>query len=373
MLQKGIIETIEDKYTAKVRVPKYDKLESSATGTKKEDLAVGIICTFPGMNITYAVGDIVLVDFENDELSKPVILGLLYRDHESNAILEVTNIDNSLSTINEQLSLLTDKRLYTHVKYSNDNGNTFTSLFDILKCRENKDFSVSFTEPISISNDTRFIYWNIIDDNNVNVTDNFIISTTIHGINTLKDIDETFTFTDRSIEVPLIIQACTDVTLDFELQIPPDEISKYYITLTTDISAIGDIYGDYTGIAVSDSPNAPDSPSMYNWSSNKERNEIYISQFADNIIPRLERNELDIRGYVEDNYTESTGLGLTENIIIGDNSVLLNPNTANTYFGSTDNYIDQYESSLHINSIAQGNFEFVQSNNHLYLFYDEDN
>lgn len=372
MLQKGIIETIEDQYTAKVRVPKYDKLESSATGTKKEDLAVGIVCTLPGMNITYAVGDIVLVDFENDELSKPVILGLLYRDHESNSVLEVKGIDNSISAINDQLTALNDKRLYTHIKYSNDNGNTFTSFFDSLRIKENSDFSVSFIEPITISANTKAIYWNIIDENNINVTDNFFISTKIRGVNKSKEIDKTFIYTDRSIEVPVIIQACTNVTIDFELQIPASEVDNYYITLTTDLSTVGDIYGDYTGIAVSDSQYAPESPQVYTWISNKERNELYLSQLSDDLLPRLERNELALRGYIADDYTSASGLGLTENIIINENSVLINPNTANTYFGSSNNYIDQYESNLHINSVTQGNFEFIQSNKHLYLFYDED-
>ena len=373
MLQKGIIETIEDKYTAKVRIPRYDKLESSATGTKKDDLAVGIVCTLPGMNVTYAVGDIVLVDFENDELSKPVILGLLYRDHESKSTLELTDVNATLAGIDEKLSNLTSKGLYTHVKYSNDNGNTFTSLYDPAQVVENTEsFTITPVDKIEINPNTKYIYWSIIDSNNVDITNPISITTSITGINPAKDLNETYVFTDHNIELPITIEAFTSVYLTFELQLPLAEANNYYITLTTDLSAIGEVYGDYTGICVSNNPEASIITKDYNWTSNKERNELYLKRLSDSLISRIEANERDIRGYTADNVDESTNNGLLDAILIEDNSAVFGLNRSNVYLGNTNQYIQTHDSSLHINSIVQDPFELKQLNKHLYLFYNED-
>ena len=83
MIQKGIVEQVIDKYTYKVRIPRYDKIASDPSATKTQDLPTAIVCGYPGTEVVFSKGNIVLVDYENDELNQPVILGLLYNDSSS--------------------------------------------------------------------------------------------------------------------------------------------------------------------------------------------------------------------------------------------------------------------------------------------------
>ena len=106
MLQKGIVEKIIDKYSCKVRIPKYDKLQSSVSGTSTNDLATAIISAMPGTEISYVVGDIVLLSFENDELNKPVILGLLYRKFDTESAITVSEVQQSIDSIESKLNSL---------------------------------------------------------------------------------------------------------------------------------------------------------------------------------------------------------------------------------------------------------------------------
>ena len=64
MIQKGIIAQVIDKYNYKVRIPKYDKIESATYSTKLDDLSSGIVCSIPGIDIAYVEDDVVLVSFE---------------------------------------------------------------------------------------------------------------------------------------------------------------------------------------------------------------------------------------------------------------------------------------------------------------------
>ena len=235
MLQKGIIEKLEGKYAARVRVPKYDKMVSSDNGTDTKDLPIGIVCALPEMKITYSVGDVVLVAYENDELSKPVILGLLYRDSESDSTSELPYIEDTLSEINDKLSTLEDQDMYMHVKYSNDNGATFTSLFDYSNIAEDEvGFYVYSPTPIEIDPTTELVQWNIINSDNVDVTSNFVIETAIDGVNskTGKDIHDIYK--DPLFKPQVLTKACDTVTISFNIKATKEILSNYYISLSTE-------------------------------------------------------------------------------------------------------------------------------------------
>ena len=200
MIQKGIIAQVIDKYTYKVRIPKYDKVGYATNSTKLEDLSSGIVCTIPGIDISYTIGDVVLVSFENDEISKPIILGLLYRENKSDADISVSNVDSSLSQIQNSIEKINSSTLYTHIKYSNDNGLTFTSLFSPLYhesiisgevvCQPLFDTDNS-VNGIKIDKNTRNINWSIIDENNNDVTRNIGIETTVFDSdgNIIKNVE----------------------------------------------------------------------------------------------------------------------------------------------------------------------------------------
>lgn len=76
MLKKGIIEAVDgDKAT--VRIPNIDKSLSAVANISDSDLTPSPISTLPGIHPKLQAGDIVILGFEDDNFSKPVILGTL--------------------------------------------------------------------------------------------------------------------------------------------------------------------------------------------------------------------------------------------------------------------------------------------------------
>lgn len=361
MLQKGIIIGNVDKYTVKVRVPKYDKLESSLDGTPDDELSTGIVCTLPGMNLTYSAGDIVLVDFENDELTKPVILGLLYREHESNSVLEIDGVDSDLEDIYDTLSDIEDRKLYTHIKYSNDNGVTFTSLYDPTYTVENKNYSISNSpsQDIIIDSGISTIYWSITNDKNVDVTNSIPITTTINGYNKFNDVVLSYTTQNKLIEAPFGLSACVYATISYNISMNKKEAANYYICLTTDKNSIGSVYGDYIGIQVSNDIVPSVNTVDYSWTSTMSRSEYNIDSLKKSLLRRIRTNEIDIRGYAEDSPNEDSGNGLLEAINIEYDTITVGTGDRNrVYFGDTNQYVYTTDSSLHINAVVQNEFEW---------------
>lgn len=382
MIQKGIIEKIEDKYTVRVRIPKYDKIDTDATATKSEDLAYGIICALPGMSITYNVGDIVLVAFENDELNNPVILGLLYRETESSSVLKINAIDSSIKQINSKLNELNALSLYTHIKYSNDNGMTFTSIYDPTKVIEKSDdgFYLTLDEQILLNNKTKVLYWSIIDNNNIDVTSDVNIITTLFGVNKKGDVILNNSYTDKLIELPYEASLCESLRLNYIVNTSKKEAEKYYICLTSDIENIGDVYGDYLGVCVSNDKEPSLNTKDYTWTSITNRNDLNLDSKLADLLKRIRQNESDLRGYSEDILDSSgsiidSGVGLLDAINVSINNIALGLNRKNIYLGDSDKYINIPKSEIHIKSLVQNEFELVRKleNNspHLILYFNE--
>lgn len=103
MLQKAIIEKKLDKYSMKVRIPVYNKVKSDPTATPTNELYTATIQTLPGCSPNYQEGDVVIVDFENDDLSFPIIIGLLYREHMPQGSTDIT-ADSLVVNVNTNLS-----------------------------------------------------------------------------------------------------------------------------------------------------------------------------------------------------------------------------------------------------------------------------
>lgn len=99
MVTKGIIEEVNG-YKALVRIPKYDETYGSRYGTKKENLPSATYCSIANIEIPIAVNDIVFIDFEDNDLSKPVILGHLYKDgkYSSTPGLSLSTLNTSSTT-----------------------------------------------------------------------------------------------------------------------------------------------------------------------------------------------------------------------------------------------------------------------------------
>lgn len=103
MLQKAIIEKKLDKYSMKVRIPVYNKVKSDPTATPTNELYTATIQTLPGCSPNYQEGDVVIVDFENDDLSFPIIIGVLYREHMPQGSTDIT-ADSLVVNVNTNLS-----------------------------------------------------------------------------------------------------------------------------------------------------------------------------------------------------------------------------------------------------------------------------
>ena len=80
MITKGIVEEIITPYQIKVRLPIYDKMENSQDATPNENLSKATICTLLNTKNQVNKNDIVFVAFEDNDISKPIIIGQLYRE-----------------------------------------------------------------------------------------------------------------------------------------------------------------------------------------------------------------------------------------------------------------------------------------------------
>lgn len=107
MIRKGIIEKLENNgYQARVRIPILDRAKNSLNSTPTDNLRIATICSTPGEDVLYKVGDIVFLGFENDVESNPIILGCLYQsnpDPESS-----TNISTQSLSVNKSAVLPND-------------------------------------------------------------------------------------------------------------------------------------------------------------------------------------------------------------------------------------------------------------------------
>ena len=272
MIQKGIIAQVIDKYNYKVRIPKYDKVESATYSTKTDDLSSGIVCTVPGIEVVYVEGDIVLLSFENGELSKPVILGLLYREEKKDSDILVNGVDNSLSEIKEDIDKLNSQSLYTHLKYSDDNGITFTSLFSSQNYESivggevvcQPYFDDDSTIGIEIDKDTKAISWSILDENNQDITDEIEIETIIFDSN--KNIIKRYRSREnRLITINNSSQIDGDLYLTYRIFTSKAYLDTLHIRLSSDKEPFGVRVGDYVGLYLSFDSAPSTTPADYSW------------------------------------------------------------------------------------------------------------
>lgn len=108
MLTKGIVETLVDEFTAKVRIPIYNGVKTSRDFTPDADLNNATICATNNTANIIHEGDIVYVSFEDNDISKPVILGLLHRASESSNINNMQDYNVRILNVNSTAKLTHD-------------------------------------------------------------------------------------------------------------------------------------------------------------------------------------------------------------------------------------------------------------------------
>lgn len=90
MILKGIISSYPNEDNKiKIRIPRYHRPVGASGYTPLEDLPDATVISMPGIKPQYIPGDIVYIDFENDDLSKPCIIGKL--NYPNDTIDSVSN------------------------------------------------------------------------------------------------------------------------------------------------------------------------------------------------------------------------------------------------------------------------------------------
>lgn len=292
MLQKGIVEQVINKYKLKVRVPKYDKIAAVADATKTEDLAECIIGTLPGVNVVYMKGDVVLVTYENNELARPVVIGLLYRDVDTSGQLNIPSVESSIKSIENRLDTIDNSGINVYVRYSNDRGMSFTSLF-------NKDTATEYTDGVKtyyegkvlLTKNSNTVYWDITD-NFINVTENYQIETTLSSL----DGSEVYTSNESLIEVPLNFKGLDVIYLSYKI-LKSKGLDDCNISLSTDTIQLGTIEGKYVGICVTNSSSAPANVSSYSWLLSSESSGTIIDKLSELIS--IDGNIIKVDGAID--------------------------------------------------------------------------
>lgn len=132
MIVKGLIKSIDySDNSCMVRLPVFE-----TAATKSEVVLKAVMLSQPGMYNGYAEGDVVFVDFENDKLNQPIIIGKLFlgpaKENTAPTALSVANL-----TVSKSATLPIDTKLVLEDSGGAvpvENGITsYKSLTDIIK------------------------------------------------------------------------------------------------------------------------------------------------------------------------------------------------------------------------------------------------
>ena len=363
MIQKAIVESIENNYQVKVRIPKYNKMANDVFSYN--DLSTSIICSSPGTLVSYSVGDIVLVGFENNEIDKPVILGLLYTENNRGDSIDFPELSEALNSVTSSVQKLEKANSYIHIRYSNDNGVTFTSLYDYSDEKYDLETNKYYASNIVCNPESSFIIWNIVDNYGKNAVDKVYLSTNVAAI--FPDgTEQVVVSTEPSFSLPDTFKFAQTVTAAYEMTILEGVKSDYNIALFTDKNELGSVEGDYIGFYYSINPNPSNNPVDYAWASIKVRIQKFINDAFDNLLERVQTNERYLYGRaVED--TTNTQTGINSAINVGNNSLNIS-NKSYIQLSENDSMaVNTDNNYLYFNNIA---FE-AASDGHLRLVIRE--
>lgn len=98
MITKAIVESIVDRYTIKVRIPRLDRIETTSMRTSTEYLNEAIVCTLPNYDPNIRIGDIVFVALDDQNEDEVIILGYLYREKRTETYADIILGDLNVKT-----------------------------------------------------------------------------------------------------------------------------------------------------------------------------------------------------------------------------------------------------------------------------------
>ena len=101
-MTRAFIEGKVDDFHYRVRIPILNKLNSSVGATPTKELAIATIATPPGISPKFKNGDLVFIEYEEQDTSKPVIVGRMFNTLTS-SIVSDAQFDSVQVSVNAKL------------------------------------------------------------------------------------------------------------------------------------------------------------------------------------------------------------------------------------------------------------------------------
>lgn len=101
-MTRAFIEGKVDDFHYRVRIPILNKLDSSVGATPTKELAIATIATPPGISPKFKNGDLVFIEYEEQDTSKPVIVGRMFNTLTS-SIVSDAQFDSVQVSVNAHL------------------------------------------------------------------------------------------------------------------------------------------------------------------------------------------------------------------------------------------------------------------------------
>ena len=200
-MTRAIVEGMVDDFHYRVRIPVLNKIAAAIGATPVEELSIATIAVAPGVSPKFRSGDIVFVEFEEGDTSKPVIVGSLFNTLDSQIVSDA-KFDSLLVNVNTTLQRETQIGEVTADNIANIKG-----LNTNVQCEidSNRVQHTEFVSQISdIQSDIGEINKEINDINSVNAEQDIKI----------EKVENRVTKIETTLEGPLILNNLSYGTQD---------------------------------------------------------------------------------------------------------------------------------------------------------------
>lgn len=200
-MTRAIVEGMVDDFHYRVRIPVLNKIAAAIGATPVEELSIATIAIPPGVSPKFRSGDIVFVEFEEGDTSKPVIVGSLFNTLDSQIVSDA-KFDSLSVNVNTTLKRETQIGEVTADNIANIKGLNTNVQYEI---DSNKAQHIEFVSQISdIQSDIGDINKEINDINNINDEQDIKI----------EKVENRVTNIETTLEGPLILNNLSYGTKD---------------------------------------------------------------------------------------------------------------------------------------------------------------
>ena len=200
-MTRAIVEGMVDDFHYRVRIPVLNKIAAAIGATPVEELSIATIAVEPGVSPKFRSGDIVFVEFEEGDTSKPVIVGSLFNTLDSQIVSDA-KFDSLSVNVNATLQRETQIGEVTADNIANIKGLNTNVQYEI---DSNRVQHTEFVSQISdIQSDIGEINKEINDINSVNAEQDIKI----------EKVEKRVTKIETTLEGPLILNNLSYGTQD---------------------------------------------------------------------------------------------------------------------------------------------------------------